>query len=104
MKVDDDNTQREINFDWLKLQECDDAIKTVIDTIDNDNKPSESMIRRMPKFQRNLFQNLDKLSVQDHLLCYKDGDLPRVLVIPQSHHSIVAEKYHSHTVISTVGR
>ena len=93
MKVDDDNTQREINFDWLKLQECDDAIKTVIDTIDNDNKPSESMIRRMPKFQRNLFQNLDKLSVQDDLLCYKDGDLPRVLVIPQSHHSIVAEKY-----------
>ena len=38
VKVDDDNTQREINFDWLKLQECDDAIKTVIDTIDNDNK------------------------------------------------------------------
>ena len=96
VKVDDDNTQREINFDWLKLQECDDAIKTVIDTIDNDNKPSESMIRRMPKFQRNLFQNLDKLSVQDDLLCYKNGDLPRVLVIPQSHHSIVAEKYHSH--------
>ena len=39
VKVDDDNTQREIKFDWLKLQECDDAIKTVIDTIDNDNKP-----------------------------------------------------------------
>ena len=83
-------------YDWTKLQESDDAIMNVKKAIDNDENPSESMIRKMPKFQRNLFQCFDKLCVYNNLLCYKSGESPRVLVVPESHHVVVAERYHSH--------
>ena len=46
---------------------------------------------------KNLFDDYLKcLVMHGNLSCYQEKDLPKLLVIPISHHYVVAEKYHNY--------